>query len=82
MSKEFSELQIRAAIRAGLARALDVPEDSLEDAREFDDYGLPSLEAVELAGDLEDFLGREIDAEIIFDHPSIDRLARHLAAVA
>jgi acyl carrier protein len=82
MSASRSEAQIRAAIRAALARALEIGEASLDDDRDFDAYGLPSLEAVELAGELEDFLGREIDAEAIFDHPSISRLARHLAAAA
>jgi len=76
----FSETQIRAAIRTSLASALSIVEDTLDDERDFDSYGLPSLEAVELAGELEDFLGREIDAEAIFDHPSIAQLARHLAS--
>lgn len=75
----FSEPQIRAAIRTSLASALSIAEDTLDDERDFDAYGLPSLEAVELAGELEDFLGREIDAEAIFDHPSISQLARYLA---
>lgn len=78
----FSEPQIRAAIRASLSRALEIEETTLDDDRDFDAYGLPSLEAVELAGELEDFLGREIDAEAIFDHPTINRLAQHLAAAA
>jgi polyketide synthase 13 len=79
---DFTEAQIRAAIRASLASALAVPENTLDDERDFESYGLPSLEAVELAGELEDFLGREIDAEIIFDHPSVAQLARHLAMTA
>ncbi|MBL8558072.1 MAG: acyl carrier protein [Hyphomonadaceae bacterium] len=78
----FSEAEIRAAIRASLASALSVAESTLDDDRDFDAYGLPSLEAVELAGELEDFLGREIDAEAIFDHPSVAQLARHLASAA
>lgn len=78
----FCEQQIRAAIRASLASALSVPEATLDDERDFDAYGLPSLEAVELAGELEDFLGREIDAQIIFEHPSVAQLARHLAAAS
>ena len=82
MPAAFSEAQIRAAIRASLASALSVVESTLDDDRDFDAYGLPSLEAVELAGELEDFLGREIDAEAIFDHPSVSQLARHLAAAA
>jgi acyl carrier protein len=82
MSATFTEAQIRAAIRASLASALSVAESTLDDERDFDAYGLPSLEAVELAGELEDFLGREIDAEAIFDHPSVSQLARHLATAA
>lgn len=78
----FSEPQIRAAIRTSLSRALEIDETTLDDDRDFDAYGLPSLEAVELAAELEDFLGREIDAEAIFEHPTIARLAQHLARAA
>ena len=76
------ESEVRDWIRAALARALGLAAADIDDEREFDAYGLPSLEAVMLTGDLEDLLGRPIDAEAAFEHASVARLARHLAGAA
>lgn len=74
-----TEADIRAFIRAALAAALHLPPDSIDEERDFDAYGLPSLEAVMLTGDLEDWLGRPVDAEAALENGSVARLARHLA---
>lgn len=66
-------------IRAALARALERPEDDIGLETEFDTLGLPSLEAVSLSGELEEALGRPVDANIVFDHPSVARLAAALS---
>lgn len=39
------------------------------------ELGLSSLQAVELAGDLEDRLGRAVDPTVVYDHPTIAALA-------
>ena len=52
------------------------------DRREpFASYGLASIEAVYLVGKLEDWLGIALDATLLWDHPTIDALAAHLAKV-
>ena len=78
----WNEAALRDWIRAALARALGLTAAQIDDDRDFDAYGLPSLEAVMLTGDLEDLLGRPVDAEAAFEHASVTRLARHLAAIA
>jgi acyl transferase domain-containing protein/acyl-CoA synthetase (AMP-forming)/AMP-acid ligase II/acyl carrier protein len=45
-------------------------------------YGLDSLQAVSLAGELETWLGRSLPATLAWDHPTIALLARHLAGEA
>ena len=75
----FTEADLRDWIRAALARALGLAVTEIDDEREFDAYGLPSIEAVMLTGDLEDAVGRPVDAEAAFEHASVARLARHLA---
>jgi acyl carrier protein len=45
----------------------------------FSHYGLSSAEAVILAGDLSERLGRELPATLAWDHPTIEALSRHLA---
>ncbi|MDX2234289.1 MAG: acyl carrier protein [Hyphomonadaceae bacterium] len=73
------ETALRAWIRAALAQALSMPPEAIDDEQTFDAYGLPSLEAVMLTGDLEDWLGRPVDAEAALAHASVAALARHLA---
>lgn len=75
-----TEHELRAFIRAALARALQLEAREIDDDLDFDSLGLPSLEAVMLTADLEDWLGRPVDAEAALDHASVARLARHLAA--
>ena len=78
--KVVSEAELRAQIRAALARALHLAPETIDDDADFSTLGLPSLEAVMLTGDLEDWLGRPVDAEAAFAHASVARLARHLAS--
>jgi acyl carrier protein len=73
------EAHLRREIRDLLARALECAAYEIDDDADFDVLGLPSLEAVMLAGELEDRLGRPVDAEAAFEHASVARLARHLA---
>ena len=47
--------------------------------RPFAGFGLGSLQAVGLAGDLEDWLGRPLSPTLVYEHPTIEALARHLA---
>jgi polyketide synthase 13 len=74
------EAEIRRFIRTALATALGLAPEAIDDDRGFDAYGLPSIEAVSLTADLEDWLGRPVDAEAALEHASVAQLARHLAA--
>ncbi len=74
-----SEADLRSFIRAVLARALSRAPEDIDDNMDFDALGVPSIEAVMLTGELEDWLGRPVDAEAALDHASVARLARHLA---
>ena len=42
------------------------------------DYGLDSMHAVGLSGEIEDWLGVAIEPTIAWDYPTIDSMARHL----
>ena len=44
-------------------------------------YGLDSVAAVSLSGELEDWLGKKLSPTLVYDYPSIAALARHLASV-
>ena len=62
---------------AALARELGTP--AVDATTAFPDLGLGSRQAVLLAGDLEDWLGREVDAALMWEHPNARALAAHLA---
>jgi acyl carrier protein len=46
----------------------------------FSYYGLDSIAAVELAAELEDWLGRPVSATLTFDYPTVSAVATYLAA--
>lgn len=43
------------------------------------DYGINSVDAVRLSGDLEDWVGSELPASIVFQYPTISALAEYLS---
>jgi acyl carrier protein len=47
-----------------------------------ENYGLGSVQAVSLVGDLEDWLGVPLPPTLLWDYPSIEALANHLAEEA
>src|ERR1700722_20161666 len=55
--------------------------DALEiDVREpFASYGMGSTEAVSLSGELGDWLGQKVSADLAYEYPTIETLARHLS---
>jgi acyl carrier protein len=46
----------------------------------FSYYGLDSIDAVELAAELEEWLGVPVSATLTFDHPTASAVASYLAA--
>lgn len=61
-----------AAATGGEAAAID-PDKVMEA------YGLTSVIAVGLSAELEDWLGIDVDATIVWEYPTIAGLAAHLA---
>jgi acyl carrier protein len=72
-------------ISAWLVRELKLPAQSVDSSRAFADYGLDSVKAVELAQELENWLGEssgprlDLGATIAWNFPTIDALAHYLA---
>lgn len=74
------EREIAGWMRGYLAELLEIPLEEIDDDTSFDRYGLDSLASVGMIGDLEEWLGVELDPVLASDHPSIRALARALAA--
>lgn len=61
-----------------ISRRAGVPAGSLDLHEPFSSYGLGSLDAIELSGALQEWLGRPLSPTLVYDFPSIHLLARHL----
>jgi acyl carrier protein len=62
-----------------LAQRLQVPPDQIDVDQYFDEFKLDSTEALILAGELENWLGYEIETTAIWYHPTINELAKFIA---
>lgn len=71
---------LTAWLVAAVARELHMCEDALDPARPLAFYGLDSLTAAGLAGDLEDWLGRPLPPDLLREHGSIASVVDHLAS--
>ena len=71
--------EIQAWIVSYLADLLEIEPDEVNVTIPFDRYGLDSSVAIGLTGDLEDWLSRKLDPTLLYDYPTIESLANHLA---
>lgn len=74
-----SAAEIQNWIVAYLAELMEIDSYEIEIGIPFDRYGLDSSIAVGMTGDLEDWLERELDPTLLYDYPTIEALAQHLA---
>lgn len=72
--------EIQDWIVAYLAELLEIEPDEVDVTIPFDRYGLDSSAAVGLTGDLEDWLGRELDPTLLYDYPTVEALVQHLSS--
>lgn len=65
---------LRAWIVGRAALLLDVPPRRIATDRPLADQGLDSVSAVALIGDIEGRLRRDLDPDLLYDHPAVDDL--------
>lgn len=63
-------------------REMRLEPGSVATDRNLAEYGLDSIAALTIAGDLEDELGIELPPTLLWDHPTIDELATYLHVAA
>ena len=66
-------------LRERLSVALGVAPESLDAEAPLDALGLSSREAVSLAGEIEEAFGITVSATLLWEHPTVNALARFLA---
>lgn len=62
-----------------LAEQLSLDTDSINITESLTRYGLDSIDAVTMVGDLEDWLDLELPSTLFWDHPSIEKASEYLA---
>ncbi|MBC3185840.1 alpha/beta fold hydrolase [Corynebacterium sp. zg-331] len=77
-SVTMTDAQLRQWLREWVAGVTDVPVAEITDDRPLESLGLSSRDAVLLSGELENLLGRKLDATVVYEHPTIGDLATHL----
>lgn len=77
LAPSFDDLQTFLLDR--LAATLGVSADELDAGEPFTSYGLDSMAAVTLAAELESLVGRKLPSTLLWDHPTVNDLAQHLA---
>ena len=70
---------IQAWLVSKLSERLGIEPQEIDIREPFASYGLGSTEAVSLAGELADWLGRKLSPALAYEYPTIETLARHLA---
>lgn len=63
-----------------IARKANLDPTTLDRDQQFTDFGLDSLMAVSLSGELETLLGRTLSPSIAWEYPTIGELSAYLAA--
>lgn len=80
VGREHPEIaDIRAWLVDEVAALVRVSPDEIDVHEPFVRFGIGSAQALELAARLEDWMGFPLSPTLIWDYPSIERLARHLA---
>lgn len=70
--------EISTRIRKAMARELGKDPSEIDTSRSFLSFGLDSVVAFTLTGELAEWLDRELPATLAWDHPSIDALIEFL----
>ncbi|WP_030163574.1 type I polyketide synthase [Spirillospora albida] len=75
----ITEDSIRRHLIDQIARRSRTPVADIDPDRPLEEFGLASRDAVAIAGELEQMLGRSLPATLVWEHPTINKLAVALA---
>lgn len=79
--KAMSVTEIQNWLISYLAELMEVTRDEIDVKIPFDEYGLDSSMSVTMVADLEAWLGRTLDPTLIYDYPTLEKLARQVSQV-
>ena len=62
-----------------IAETLHIKPEEVDVRAPFVSYGLESIVVFSLTGDLADWLDRDLEATLLWEHPTIEDLSQHLS---
>jgi len=79
LEPEHSNGNLTKILVEKLAIALKVDPLSIDKDSPFTNYGLDSAKSLQLVGELEEVIGKSLDATILWNYPSVNKLASYLS---
>ncbi len=79
--KVVSVTEIQKWLVAYIAQLMEVTPTEIDVKIPFDEYGLDSAMSVTMIADLETWLGHDLDPTLIYDYPTLEKLARHVSQI-
>lgn len=77
---ELSEESIQSWLVEQISRITSLVANQIDIVEPFASYGIDSVAAAGLSGELANWLGEPVAPTITWDYPSVKLLARHLAS--
>jgi myxalamid-type polyketide synthase MxaE and MxaD len=77
--QSLTEEQLRQWFVRKVAEESGVEKSLIREGEPLSRYGLTSMQAVTITGDLETVLGRRISPTLLWEHPTIDAAVRMLS---
>ncbi len=74
-----SRREIAAWLADRVARSLGIRPDEIDPRAPLSGFGIGSMQAVRLASELEEWLGRKVAPTLVYDYPTILAIAGHLS---
>ena len=78
-SNTKKQLTIQSWLIDRFAQQLSLKRDRIKADEPLTRYGLDSIDAVTMVGDLEDVLDRELPSTLFWDYPTVEQAAEYLA---
>jgi acyl carrier protein len=76
-----TQAQIEEWLVSYIAELRGMKKEKISRTTVLSKYGLDSASAVTLSGDLMDWLKCDIDPTLLYEHPTIEQAAAHIAAM-